>query len=247
MFVHARAALLAVAFLVTVGASARADQQYTVDGSDTFQIAGRDMRSEIAYRGSQRLHVKQSGKVTTFNATVDYRRIEGGVATHATGSFTSTLLPDGEQRDGPSHDPDYLTILNQPFSIQLDRATLHDLRGLQGDVPFDFPSPMTGAPLHGSLRRLPDGIIHGTRALGVAFRAGGPLHGSLPDRPSMGLSGEIKMNGTAYYAYESAMLLALDATLAIDGNVDASSDHQAVSITYRRTIRPAASPATARR
>lgn len=247
MFVHARAGLLAVSLLITIAAPALADQRYTVDGRDTFQIAGRDLHTEIAYTGLQRLEMKQSGSVTTFNATVEYRRTEGKVVTQASGSFTSTLLPNGEQRDGPSHDPDYLTILNQPFSIQLDRPTLHDLRALQGAVPFDFPSPMTGAPLHGSLHRLPDEIIGGTRALGVAFSAGGPLHGSLPDRPAMGLSGAIRMNGTAYYAYESALLLALDATLAIEGNVDESADHEAVSIVYRRTIRPAATPATARR
>ena len=119
-----------------------------------------------------------------------------------------------------------------------DAASVAANRGLVRAVPFDFPSPMTGAPLHGSLRRLPDGMLNGHRVLGVAFVARGPLNGSLPDRPGTGLSGTITMNGTAYYAYADAMLMALDATLQIEGRVANSSQSDPVTIVYKRTIRP---------
>jgi hypothetical protein len=213
-------------------------QYYTIDGEDSFQIAGHALRTDIVYAGTQRLAIQRQGNVTHFNATVTYERHEGGAATHATGAFATKILANGEQRDEADGDPDYLTILNQPFSIELDAPTLHDLQSLVRAVPFDFPSPMTGAPLHGSLRRLPDGLLDGHRVLGIAFAARGPLNGSLPDRPDMALSGTITMNGTAYYAYADALLLALDATLQIDGRVANSGQNGPVTIVYKRTIRP---------
>jgi hypothetical protein len=226
---------------VALAATARADapvQKYAMAGTDEFRIAGRELQTQISYTGSQRLTVRHHGDVTKFTAEASYDRREGGSATHATGFFSATILPDGEQRDDGDGDPDYLTILNQPFSIQLDAPTMRDLRGLAGAVPFDFPSPMTGATLHGSLRRLPDGTLGGRRVLGIAFTARGPLNGALPDRPDMALSGAITMIGTAYYAYTDALLLALDATLQIDGRIAGSGQNEPVTIVYKRTIRP---------
>jgi hypothetical protein len=229
------------AFLITLAAPAFAEtpvQNYTIDGEDSFQIAGKPARTNIIYAGTQRLAIQRQGNVTYFKATVTYDRHEGAAATHATGAFTTKISANGEQHDETDGDPDYLTILNQPFSIELDAPTLRDLRGLVRAVPFDFPSPMTGAPLHGSLRRLPDGTLNGRRVLGIAFAARGPLNGSLPDKPEMALSGTITMNGTAYYAYADALLLALDATLQIEGRVANSGQNDPVTIVYKRTIRP---------
>jgi hypothetical protein len=220
---------------------ARADapaQLYAIDGEDTFRIAGRDMRTQITYSGTQRLAIDRHGNVTRFTATVTYDRREGGISQRASGKFTSVIQADGQEHDEGAGDPDYLTILNQPFSVELDAPTLRDLRSLTRAMPFDVPSPMTGAPLHGSLRRLADGSLGGKRVLGIAFSARGPLHGSLPDRPDMELSGTITMNGTAYYAYADALLLALDATLQIDGKVANSGQNDPVTIVYKRTIRP---------
>jgi hypothetical protein len=213
---------------------------YTIDGEDSYQIAGHGARTDIVYAGTQRLAIDRQGSVTHFTATVSYDRRESGAATHATGVFSSRILANGEEHDETNNDPDYLTILNQPFSVELDAPTLRDLRSLVRAVPFDFPSPMTGALLHGSLRRLPDGMLNGHRVLGSAFVAHGPLNGSLPDRPETALIGSITMNGTAYYAYADALLLALDATLQIDGRVANSGQNSPVTIVYKRTIRPEA-------
>jgi hypothetical protein len=213
-------------------------QWYSIDGEDSYQMAGHADRTDIVYAGTQRLAIERQGSVTRFTATVTYDRRESGAATHATGTFSSNISANGEQHDGSNGDPDYLTILNQPFSIELDAPTLRDLRGLVRPVPFDFPSPMTGALLHGSLRRLPDGTLNGRRVLGIAFVARGPLNGSLPDRPDTALSGTITMNGTAYYAYADALLMALDATLQIEGRVANSGQNSPVTIVYKRTIRP---------
>lgn len=232
---------IAGVLLLTLAAPAVAEspvQWFTIDGEDSYQIAGSAQRTDIVYAGTQRLTVEHRGGDTRFTATVTYERRESGTAKRATGTFTATVLPDGEQRDGTNADPDYLTILNQPFSIELDAPTLHDLQTLTHTVPFDFPSPMTGAPLHGSLRRLPDGTLNGKRVLGIAFTARGPLNGALPDHPDQALTGTITMNGTAYYAYADALLTALDATLQIAGRVADGGQDGAVTVVYKRTIRP---------
>ena len=216
-----------------------ADHAYTVDGSDVFRVGNSDALSRTLYHGIQQLSIARNGTTTTYVARVEYDQNGQAGKLHQRGSFTTTVLASGEQRDGPAHDPDYLTVLNQPFSVQLDAPTMRDLGHLKRPVPFDFPSPMTGATLHGTLRRLPDALVGGTRAMGIAFGANGPLHGALPDRPEMELAGTITMQGTAYYAYDTALLLALDATLAIDGNLDATATHSPVSIVYARSIRQA--------
>jgi hypothetical protein len=237
------ALLLAV---VASAAAVRADQAYAVEGRDTFRVGNGDVRSETIYRGVQRLTIQRSGAKTTFVAHVEYDKDGEGGRQHQRASFTSFLLPSGEQKDGPSADPDYLTVLNQPFAVLLDKQTMRDLARVKRPVPFDFPSPITGAPLRGTLRRLPDGPIGGSRALGIAFEARGPLHGSLPERPAMQLAGSITMKGTAYYDYATTLLVALEATLSIEGNLDDTANRDPVTIVYARSLR-ATSPEQAAR
>jgi hypothetical protein len=247
MIVPRRAAAGTVAllvFIVCAAAVAGADQSYKVDGSDTYQIGGRDVRSEIAYSGTQRLSIQQTGTARRYIARAEYLRNDQGTHARVKASFESTILPSGEQRDGTNNDPDYLTVLNQPFAVQLDSATMHDLSHLKGSVPFDFPSPMTGAPLHGTLRHVGSSLLNGEHVLGVAFDADGPLHGTLPDHPNLVLAGHIRMNGTAYYTDAGALLLALDATLSITGNVVDNAQRDPVEIVYKRSIKalPAQAP-----
>jgi len=238
------------ALLTAVAASAaaaRADQAYAVEGRDVFRLGNGDSQSKTVYHGMQRLTVSRSANgTTTYVARVDYDKDGDGGRQHQRASFTSTLLPSGQQKDGPASDPDYLTVLNQPFAVQLDAPTMRDLAHVKRAVPFDFPSPMTAAKLHGTLRRLPDALVGGAHAMGIAFEAKGPLHGALPDRPSMALAGSITMKGTAYYDYATALLVALDATLAIEGNIDDAARRAPVSIVYARSIRSAAGQESAR-
>lgn len=240
------AGTFALLLAVAASAAARADETYTVDGRDVFKIGSTNTGNTTVYHGSQSLAIRKSGRSTTYVARVDYDKNGEGGKEHAHASYTTTMLPSGDQHDGPTHDPDYLTVLNQPFSVQLDADTMRDLAHVKRPVPFDFPSPMTGAPLKGTLRRLPDAVMNGTRVMGIAFEATGPLNGALPDRPDMALAGTITMKGTAYYAYQNALLLALDATLAIDGNLDNAAKKAPVSIVYARTIRSAPNQETAR-
>ena len=143
---------------------------------------------------------------TRFTTVINYDRTKNGTTTRPTGSFEMTLR-GGTQRDAADDDPDYLTILNQPFAAWLDASTLRDLRAFRGTIPFDVPSPIVGATLRGALRRLPDGDLHGEPVLGVAFRASGPLHGALPDYPGRAVAGTISMTGRAYYARQTPSYL----------------------------------------
>ena len=148
-----RRAVVATTFalLTAVAASAaaaRADQVYAVEGRDVFRLGNGDSQSKTIYHGVQRLSVSRSANgTTTYIARVEYDKDGDGGRQHQRASFTSTLLPSGQQKDGPSSDPDYLTVLNQPFAVQLDAATMRDLRHVKRPVPFDFPSPMTAATL----------------------------------------------------------------------------------------------------
>jgi len=237
-FVRPRStAATTLVLVVLLTAIASAEQKYRVAGTDSFQIGARDLRSEIAYDGIQTLTVTARGEAKHYVAKVDYLRTDQGTKARVRGSYESTVGASGDQTDGPNRDPDYLTVLNQPFAVQLDASTIRDLSRLAVPVPFDFPSPMTGAPLHGSLKHVSDGTLGGIRVLGVAFSATGPIHGPLPDHPGMILAGSITMNGTAFYTYDSALLLALDATLSIAGNLASSDRHDPVTIVYKRTIR----------
>ncbi len=113
------ALLAAVAATV---AAARADQAYTVDGHDVFRIGGGEVQSRTVYHGTQQLSIARDGGGTHYVARVEYDKSGDGGKQHEHASFAATLLPSGDQHDGPAHDPDYLTVLNQPFAVQLDAA-----------------------------------------------------------------------------------------------------------------------------
>jgi hypothetical protein len=114
---------------------------------------------------------------------------------------------------------------------------LRDLEHLHGMVPFEAASPLGGAQLTGYLRSARSGDIDGQHVVGVRFEAHGPMSGSLPEHPTAVLQGTMRMNGTAYYAANGALLMALDATLTIEGKLRSGSNAVPVRIVYQRTIR----------
>jgi hypothetical protein len=227
-------AALACAF-GTPASAARA--VYAVAGRDSFSIGDGDISSEVSYAGMQTLTIRRRGRATRYSAHVDYTRSDGAASTSATCDYVADVLPSGETLETADHDPDYLTVLNQPFAAELDRATLADLRSLRGSVPFDFPSPFTGASLHGYLQHVPSGMVGPRRSIGVTFEAAGPMRGSLPDRPGLTLRGTIAMRGTAYYDVSTAVLLSLETTVTITGNVSNRAGKDRVTITFRRSLR----------
>ncbi|GAC1300609.1 MAG: hypothetical protein NVSMB19_07450 [Vulcanimicrobiaceae bacterium] len=229
--------LVTFAFVSALEATALADQRYTVSGKDSFAIGAGDIRSEVSYAGTQTLKMTRHGKLTRYRAHVVYTRSDGTAATEATSDYVADVLPSGEARDTADHDPDYLTVLNQPFAAKLDRQTLSDLQHLDGALPFDFPSPFTGSSLHGYLKHIGNAPLGPHRSIGVRFESAGTMKGALPDRPGMTLTGTIAMRGTAYYDVENALLLALDTTVTITGTVSNRSSNDPVTIVYARTIR----------
>jgi hypothetical protein len=230
-------AITAVAVALLSGV-ARADQTYSVRGNDRYRVGTALETTVITYRGSERLSVAPDDGGRRYVAEVTYTRSdEGGTATvHA--RFVQRMTRAGDLEDRSDEDPDFLTVLNQPFAVQLDKTTVNDLRHLHGMVPFEASSPFGGASLKGYLRSVPAGRVGGVEAIGVHFEADGPMDGTLPQRPGAVLAGTMHMDGTAYYADRNALLIALDATLTIDGTLRGGHAAVPVKITYRRTFAP---------
>jgi hypothetical protein len=228
--------MIGLAAVLCLAAPALADQLYAVDGRDSFSVGARDVRGDIVYSGRETLSSTRASDGTRYVASVDYVRAGQGIRARAHASFISIVKPSGEQSDEFNGDPDYVAILNQPFSIELDLPTMREVAGITTPAPFTFVLPITGAPATGSIRSAGAGYVAGERALGVVFEADGTVHG-LPGNLGVSLDGRIHMRGTAYYAYGSAILRSLDTQLTISGTLAGDASHKAVTIVYHRTIR----------
>lgn len=232
----ARSAIAILALLLAAGSTER-HQLYHVTGKDSYQIGSRELRSDTSYEGNERLTVREADGVTHYSARASYIKTDQGRGRAAVASFQSVLLPNGQAHDMESDDPDFLTVLNQPFAVQLDAQTIRDVRRLREPSPFSFTSSMTGATLRGTLFHVTDGLIAGHPVVGVGFDASGPMRGGLPEHPEISLHGTIRMSGRAYYTPNTALLLALDAKLQISGTLADASTSDPVKILYRRVIR----------
>ncbi len=236
MHVRSRLAALLVSFAL-LAVAPPSNLRYVVHGDDSYRIGTNLPATHIRYDGTQHLSISHVGTTERFVATATYSRVDDNGSAHVHARFIQEMLRDGSFEDRVDGDPDFLTILNQPFAAQLDPTTMRDLRHLHGSVPFEATSPLGGARLHGSLRRVPGGAVDGTQVVGVRFAAVGPMAGTLPQHPGAELSGTVSMVGTAYYALDGALLLALNATLTIDGHLESEGAAVPVRIVYHRTIR----------
>lgn len=225
---------------MSVTAPAHADLQYDTSGEDTYRIESAQTFSRVAYAGTERLSIARQGDAWRFEAHARYTRTGPDGRSSSEARFVQMLKPDGTFEDRVDEDPDFLTILNQPFAVRLDAATLHDLSELHGRVPFAATSPLGAqAVLHGFLHPAPGGPIAGRQAVAVRFEAEGAMTGPLPGYAETLVAGTMRMQGTAYYAADTAILLALNVALTLDARLE--QGHPAVSvpvrILYRRVIR----------
>ncbi|MGC1381839.1 MAG: hypothetical protein WA814_12550 [Candidatus Baltobacteraceae bacterium] len=221
---------------------AYATLQYETSGEDVYRVESTGTVSRVSYRGSEQLTIGREGAAVRFQARAHYTRDVPGERTNQDALFVQIMRPDGSFEDRVDNDPDFLTILNQPFAIELDAATLRDLRDLHGRVPFDATSPLGGENLlHGFLRPGASGPIQGRPTVAVRFQADGPMTGELPGHAGATVSGSMRMDGTAYYALSDAILLGLKATLTIEASLHErhSTTAMPVRITYTRSIRAA--------
>jgi hypothetical protein len=229
---------LGLATVLVTAVPAHADQRYVVSGNDRYQVGQNDLQTDISYTGAQTLTVRRDGSLTRFTAQAHYTRADAAGKVPAQATFVQVMTPAGELQDRADLDPDYLTVLNQPFAVQLDAPTRTELLHLRGRLPFSFPAPMTGGTLNGYLERGSVGRVNSRPALAVNFDATGPMTGPLADHPGMSITGTMRMRGTAYYAVRGdALLLALTETLTISGTLRDRSRTSPVTIVYRRTIK----------
>jgi len=195
------------------------------------------MASHTVFNGSEQLQIAKTPTSTRYAVEARYTRSNQSGSTESQAHFVQELAPGGSFTDRENDDPDTLTILNQPFAVQLDSTTLSQLSRLRGSLPFDASSPIGGGTLRGSLRRADNGVVDGAPAIGVRFEATGEMRGSLPDRPEIAIAGSVQMNGTAYYSARTALLVALVARLTITGTLRDQKDATPVRIIYERTLR----------
>ncbi len=214
---------------------ALADEAYRMWGSDRFQTAAGGRPSEIDYSGRQSLSIRSERNLRIYHARAEYDRVEGGARVHAIATFGAEATAEGDVRDLESNDPDFMTVLNQPFNVELDRLTMRDLATLSAPIPFRFPSPVDGTALDGTLRH--EATDRGERGiLGVVFHVAGPMHGRVGDRSPETLDGRITVDGTARYVKASGLLRDLDATVTISGRVMPHEEAGVLAV-YRRSIR----------
>jgi hypothetical protein len=199
--------------------------------------------SRVTYSGKQRLTVAHQGSHTRYDAQASYTRSAADGNSHVNARFVQELMPNGAFEDRLDEDPDFLTVLNQPFAVQLDGVTIRDLRNLHGPVPFSATSPLGGqAVLRGFLRPGTGGKIGGRPAVAVRFEAEGPMSAPMPVRANSTMSGHMRMDGTAYYSLDDAMLLSLDATLTIVAQLHDGAETLPVRIVYLRAIHASSAP-----
>lgn len=218
--------------------SALADQRYDVSGSDVYQIGDAALKAGVRYRGTQELRIVADGKTQRFAVRAQYTRTDPTGTVPAQARFGQVMTAGGTLRDTVDADPDYLTVLNQPFAIELDAQTRSELLRLRGPLPFTFPAPMAGGTLTGSLQRGAIGLVDGRPVVAVAFDASGPATAGTPSGGTLAITGKMRMQGSAYYALRGApLLLALQETLRIEGVIVQDGRRSPVSIVYRRDIR----------
>ena len=180
--------------LASVTGPACADVRYDTSGEDLYRIESSDTSSRVTYAGIQQLSVRQDGKGVRFEARARYLRNGPDGKNHGEAVFVQFLQPNGTFEDRVDDDPDFLTILNQPFAVRLDATTLRDVRALHGGVPFAATSPLgAAAVLRGFLRPAPSGPI--ARA---ADRCGPVRSSRRHDRPTTGLASDACFRHDAY-------------------------------------------------
>jgi hypothetical protein len=233
---------LVAAIVATTGA-AHADLTYEVAGDDLYRVETSSTMSRISYAGTERLAIQRTGKELRFSARARYVRYTSSTRQTAQAYFVQVLTSDGWFEDRVDNDPDFLTILNQPFAARLDAATLRDVRALHGRVPFAARSPLGGETvLRGYLRPGIDGPVAGHPTVAVRFEAEGPTSGALQGHADQVLGGQMRMDGTANYSPDDGILRALNVTLTIRTRLRGKSPTEAmpVKIIYRRSIRATA-------
>jgi hypothetical protein len=232
--------LILVAALLPVVSAAPSDLQYELAGEDLYQIESAATVSRVSYTGTETLTVTPDDGGVRFEARARYVRDAADGKYNGGARFVTELLADGSFENRIDDDPDFLTILNQPFAVRVDSSTLQDLRALRGAVPFSGGSPLGGATvLRGQLRLGTSGPIDGRPSVAVRFQADGPMSGAMPGYTDSSVSGTMRMDGTAFYALSDGMLLAFNVRLTIDARLRQKDSGVFIPmhITYRRSLR----------
>ncbi len=229
---------LCVALLSTASLGALADQRYSVSGSDRYTMGSAANSDTLSLTGDETLTIRKRGSRTEFTAQLSGTQSDGSETLPLRGSFTQVLTSSGDLRDEANADPQFATILNQPFDIEIDGQTLNDLLHSRARLMLNMPAPLTGGTLRGYLQRGAIARVGSVRALQVRFDATGPAHGRVAGDGAPTIGGTVQMHGTAYYALRGVpLLLGLDETFTMTAALHDEGRTVPVVVVHRRRFR----------
>lgn len=192
----------------------------------------------MAFWGRQKLVTFTRDGAQFFRSTVSYSRRDAS-GTHAKGaSFLQQTAPnfDGEFVDLLNRDPDYVSVLSQPLSIELRPEDVRALLNLRSRTKLEFPSNVDENNLLGHIDRL---LLPSKKSvLAFSFVATGTMNGPLPRDHQLVVRGLVTMSGIAYYEIRSGRLLEIDDGIQLRGRLYNPNGGKAtpVAISYIRKI-----------
>lgn len=207
---------------------------YAMSGSDQYEVGS--YHTSTTFRGEQALTVTQRGGEKTFAVSVRYVRINGSDKHAATAAFAQREAGGGAVVDFSDQDPDYVSILSQPLSIELSSSDVATLASLRERVPMEFPSKIGEGELTGYFA--PAAPAQGGDLVGVHFAARGKMAGPLPGHEEAFATGIVSLKGTAFYSVRSGRLVAIESSIRLDGNLEAHGDLIPVHIAFERCLVP---------
>ena len=236
---HCRTACLAAALaaiqLASPAVAYAAPTTYVVSGSDAYRVG--TSSGHVAFWGRQKLETFTRDGARFFRATVSYSRRDASGTHVKRASFLQETAPsfDGEFVDLVNRDPEYVSVLSQPLSIELRPEDVRELQSLRTRTNLEFPSNVDETNLLGHVERLRLPSKKGV--LAFSFFATGTTNGPLPRHHELIVKGSITMSGVAYYEIRSGRLLAIQDGIQLRGRLYAGGKSPApVAISYIRKI-----------
>ncbi|MGH7756770.1 MAG: hypothetical protein ACREM8_10870 [Vulcanimicrobiaceae bacterium] len=205
---------------------------YKVSGRDTVQLGAAGRQQRVDYSGIEHVAIADGDNGARYSSHVSYVRGDASDVAHRTASFVSEITADGSEHDIAGSDPDEMTVLHQPFTIALDRATRLGIAAMRGSIPFDFTAPVGTTTVDGKLQR----VASAPGTLAVAFDASGPFSGQVSDRPGETITGRLHMRGSALYLAADGSLISLQVRVEIDGSVDGGAKSAPIAIVHQRAF-----------
>jgi len=228
------AAILAAVQLTSPVLACAASTTYILTGSDAFRVGVRSGR--VVFSGHQRLVTYARDGSEYFRATVSYSRRDASGTQAKRASFLQQTATgfNGQFVDLVNRDPDYVSVLSQPLSIQLRPDDVRALQNLKSRADLEFPLGIGESNLLGHIQRL---RLHAKKGLlAFSFFATGMMNGPLARHHQLVVRGSVTMSGVAYYDIRNGRLLEIEDGIQLRGRLYDGGKVSPVTISYIRKM-----------